>query len=52
MLTQGIHGVMVVVGNGHSDQSSNLVQDYLNFHRTNTLRKGMHQTILPPAMGK
>ena len=42
-------GVMViVVGNGHDDTSSNQSIS----HSTNTLGKGMNPIILPPAMGK
>ena len=44
-------GVMViVVGNGHGDTSSN--PDWLHSHSTDTLGKGMNPIILPPAMGK
>ena len=47
----GARGVMViVVGNGHSDTSSNPGRDWLHF--TNTLGKGMNPIILPPVMGK
>ena len=47
----GAHGVMViVVGNGHGDTSSNPGRDWL--HCTNTPGKGMNPIILPPAMGK
>ena len=48
-------GVMViVVGNGHGDTSSNSNLDETNCtsHSTNTLGKGMNPVILPPAMGK
>ena len=42
---KGVRGVMVIVlGNGHGDTSSN--------PGTNTLGKGMNPIILPPAMGK
>ena len=45
------NGVMViVVGNGHDDTSSNPGRDCIS-HSTNTLRKGMNP-ILPPPMGK
>ena len=45
-------GVMVIViGNGHSDTSSNPGRDCIS-HSTNTLGKGMNPVILPPAMGK
>ena len=44
-------GVMVIViGNGHGDTSSNPGRVWL--HCTNTLGKGMNPIILPPAMGK
>ena len=47
----GARGVMVIiVGNGHGDTSSNPGRDWL--HSTNTLAKGMNPIILPPAMGK
>ena len=43
---------VIVVGNGHSDTSSNPDEaDYIT-HCTNTLRKGRNAIILPPAMGK
>ena len=49
----GARGVMViVVGIGHGDTSSNLDQIDCISHSTNTLGKGMNPTILPPAMGK
>ena len=45
-----IHGVMVIiVGNGHSDTSSN---PHCISHSTNTLGKGINPIILPSAMGK
>ena len=45
-------GVMVIViGNGHCDTSSNPGRDCIS-HNTNTLGKGMNPIILPPAMGK
>ena len=44
-------GVMViVVGNGHGDTSSNPERDWL--HSTFPHGKGMNPIILPPAMGK
>ena len=46
----GARGVMViVVGNGHGDSSSNPRRDWLHF---TYLGKGMNPIILPPAMGK
>ena len=52
----GARGVVViVVGNGHGDTSSNPGRDWLHFtntHSTNTLGKGMNSSILTPAMGK
>ena len=46
-------GVMViVVGNGHGDTSSNPDETDCISHSTNTLGKGMNQIILPPVMGK
>ena len=48
----GACGVMViVVGIGHDDTSSNLGRDCIS-HSTNTLGKGMNLIILPLAMGK
>ena len=48
---EGARGVMViVVGNGHGDTSSNPGRGWS--HSTNTLGKGMNPIILPPAMGK
>ena len=51
---KSIHrGVMViVVGNEHSNTSSNLDKTDCISHSTNTLGKGMNPIILPPAMGK
>ena len=47
----GARSVMViVVGTGHDDTSSNPGRDRLHF--TNILGKGMNPIILPPAMGK
>ena len=49
----GVRDVMViVVGNGHGDTSSNLDETDCISHSTNTLGKGMNLIILPPAMGK
>ena len=49
----GARGVMViVVGNGHGDTSSNQGETDGISHSTNTLGKGMNLIILPPAMGK
>ena len=49
----GARGVMViVVGNGLGDTSSNLDGADCISHSTNTLGKGMNPIILPPAMGK
>ena len=41
--------MVIVVGNGHGDTSSNPGQDS---HSTNTIGKGMNPIILSPAMGK
>ena len=50
---EGARGVVViVVGNGHGDTSSNLDETDCISHSTNTLGKGMNPIILPPAMGK
>ena len=49
----GARGVMVIViGNGHGDTSSNLDETDCISHSTNTLGKDMNPIILPPAMGK
>ena len=49
----GTRGVMViVVGNGHGDTSSNLDRADCISHSTNTLGKGMNPVILLPAIGK
>ena len=45
-----VSGVMVV-GNGHSDTSSNPGQDCIS-HSAYKLRKDMNPIILSPAMGK
>ena len=50
-LKRGAWSVMVIViGNGHSNQSSN--PGWRCLHFTNTLGKGMNPTILPSIMGK
>ena len=41
--------MVTVIGNGHSNSSSNPVSIS---HRTNTLRKDMNPTILPPTIRK
>ena len=48
------HGgvVVIVVGNGHGDTSSNPDETDCISHSTNTLGKDMNPIILPPAMGK
>ena len=49
----GARGVMViVVGNGHGDMSSNPGQIDCISHSANTLGKGMNPINLPPTMGK
>ena len=53
LLLGGARGVMViVVGNGHGDTSSNLDETDCVSHSINTLGKGMNPIILPLAMGK
>ena len=42
--------MVIVVGNGHVDTSSNPGRDLL--HSTNALGKGMNPIIHPPGMGK
>ena len=51
---QGVLSVMVtVIGNGHSDHSSNPGQDSSYFlHSVKTLGKDMNPIILSPSMGK
>ena len=44
--------MVIVVGNGHGDTSSNLDETDCISHSTNTLGKGMNPIILPPVMGK
>ena len=44
--------MVILVGNGHGDTSSNPGRAFSISHSTNTLEKGMNTTILPPAMGK
>ena len=45
--------MVIVVGNGHGDTSSNPERDCACIsHSTNTLGKGMNPIILPSAMGK
>ena len=41
--------MVIVVGNGHGDTSSNPGRDS---HSTNTLGKGINPIILPPALDK
>ena len=43
--------MVIVLGNGHGDKSSNPGQDCIS-HSTNILGKGMYPIILPLAMGK
>ena len=46
-------GIMVIVlGNGHDNTSSNLNETDCISHSTNTLGIGMNPIILLPAMGK
>ena len=44
--------MVIVVGNGHGDTSSNPGKTDCISRSTNTLGKGMNSIILPPAMGK
>ena len=49
----GTHGVMVIViGNGHGEQSSNPEQGCFISYSPNTLGKGMHLNVFPQNMGK
>ena len=49
----GACSVMItVVGNGHSNTSSNPDEANSIYHSTNTLGKGMNPIILPPAKDK
>ena len=52
-LLGGDRGVMVIViGNGHGDTSSNLDEADRISHSLNTLGKGLNPVILPPAVGR
>ena len=42
----------IILGNGHSDTSSNPGKVNHITHSTNTFGKDMNPIILPPAMGK
>ena len=44
--------MVIVVGNGHADTSSNLDEADCISHNANTLGKGMNPIILTPAMSK
>ena len=44
--------MVIVVGNGHGDSSSNPDENDCISLSTNTLGKGMNPIILLPAMGK
>ena len=44
--------MVIVVGNGHGDMSSNPGQIDCISHSTNTIGKGINPIIIPPAMGK
>ena len=44
--------MVIVVGNGHGDTSSNHDETDCISRSTNTLGKGMDPIILSPAMGK
>ena len=44
--------MVIFVGNGHGDTSSNPAETDSISRSTNTLGKGMNPIILPPAMGK
>ena len=44
--------MVIVVGNGHGDMSSNLDEADCISHSTNAVGKGMNPNNLPPAMGK
>ena len=44
--------MVIVVGNGHSNLSSNYDDTVFIVHIVNTLWKVINQTILPPAMDK
>ncbi len=44
--------MVIIVGKGHADSSSNLDETDCISHSTNTLGEGMNPIILPPAMGK
>ena len=44
--------MVIVVGNGHGDKSSNLDETDCISRSTNTVGKDMNPIILPPAKGK
>ena len=44
--------MVIVVGNGHGDTSSNLDEAACTSHSTNTFGKGINPIILPLATGK
>ena len=44
--------MVIVVGNGHGNASSNPGKTDCISHSTNTLGKGRNPIILPPAIGK
>ena len=48
-----IHGVMAtMIGNGHSNLSSNLAEAVCISHSANTFEKGINSTFLPLTTGK
>ena len=44
--------MVIIVGNGYGDTSSNLDEADCISHCINTFGKGMNAIMLPPAMGK
>ena len=44
--------MVIIVGNGHGDTSTNLDETDCILHSTNTFGKGMNLIILLPDMGK
>ena len=44
--------MVIVVGNGHGDTSSNLNEAVCISHCAHTFGKDMNPSILPPGMGK
>ena len=48
----GCSEMVIAVGNGHGEPSSNLDEAVCISYKTNTFGKGMNSVILPSVMGK